>query len=73
LEEFVGVLGRLVCCFLPAKIWFNLFVPSENTEPRKVGAIMFIDMVGSSALAQRNEALALKGAISPLSSTRWDR
>jgi hypothetical protein len=35
-------------------------VPSENTEQRKLAAVMFTDMVGCSALALRNWALALE-------------
>ena len=30
---------------------------SANTEQRKLAAILFTDMVGYSALAQRNEAI----------------
>src|ERR1700694_896188 len=35
-------------------------MPNEGTEHRKLAAIMFTDMGGYSALAQRDEALALQ-------------
>jgi adenylate cyclase len=46
--------------FILDAVWFNSFVPSENSEQRKLAAIMFTDMVGYSTLAQRDDKLALE-------------
>ena len=35
-------------------------MPNDSTEPRKLAAIMFTDMVGYSALSQRNLPCALE-------------
>jgi TolB-like protein/class 3 adenylate cyclase len=43
---------------MPGALWLNALVPSDNTEQRRLAAIMFTDMVGYSTLAQRNDRLA---------------
>src|SRR3954470_15805919 len=44
--------------FNPGSLCFNALVPSQNAEQRKLAAIMFTDMVGYSAMAQRDDHLA---------------
>src|SRR4051812_36272077 len=46
--------------FIPGSLCFSALVPSQNAEQRKLAAIMFTDMVGYSALAQRDDQLAVE-------------
>jgi len=47
-------------------------MPGDGTEQRKLAAIMFTDMVGYSALAQRNEMRARAGHRMRLSIEGWN-
>ena len=46
--------------FIEKSLKREALMPTESTEERKLAAIMFTDMVGYSALAQRDDKVALE-------------